>query len=85
MGTYSFQLSLLSLSPDYGQTMNLISLNPSIGLVSHVPKFGDASKSPEGDTASPARGAASPLEMRIPRTHIHISRRRHRISKLRDM
>jgi hypothetical protein len=28
---------------------------------------------------------SSPLEMRIPRTHVHISRRRRRISKLRDM
>jgi hypothetical protein len=27
--------------------------------VSHIPKFGDASKSPSGDTASPAGDAAS--------------------------
>jgi hypothetical protein len=31
-------------------------------VVSYIPKFVDASK-------SPARDAASPLEMRIPRTH----------------
>jgi hypothetical protein len=29
-------------------------------VVSHIPKFGDASKSPVGDTASPAGDAASP-------------------------
>ncbi len=34
-------------------------------VVSHVPKFGDVSKSPEGDVSS------SPLEMR---THMHICR-----------
>jgi hypothetical protein len=57
-----------------------------LGVVSHIPKFGDASKSPSGDVSSP-------LEMRILRTCIHISRRRRRISrwrcggisKLRDM
>jgi hypothetical protein len=27
MGTYSFQLSIISLSPDYGQTMNPIRVN----------------------------------------------------------
>jgi hypothetical protein len=30
--------------------------------VSHIPKFGDASKSPAGHTASPAGEAASPSE-----------------------
>ncbi len=29
------------------------------GIVSHIPKFGDASKSPSGDTTSPAGDAAS--------------------------
>jgi len=29
-------------------------------VVSHIPKFGDASKSSSGDTASPAGDAASP-------------------------
>jgi hypothetical protein len=29
-------------------------------VVSHIPKFGDASKSPVGDTASPAGDATSP-------------------------
>ncbi len=61
-------------------------------VVPHIPKFGNASKSPSGDTASPVADAASllemrlfpigdvssPLEMHIPRTHIPISR-------LRDM
>jgi hypothetical protein len=31
-------------------------------VVSHIPKFGDASKSPVEDTASPAGDAASPSE-----------------------
>ncbi len=40
------------------------------GVVSHIPKFGDVS---------------SRLEMRIGCTHIQISRRRRRMSELRDM
>jgi hypothetical protein len=32
------------------------------GVVSHIPKFGDASKSPVRDTASPVGDAASPSE-----------------------
>jgi hypothetical protein len=31
-----------------------------LGVVSHIPKFGDASKSPAGDTTSLAGDAASP-------------------------
>jgi hypothetical protein len=61
-----------------------------VRVVSHIPKFGDASKSPAGDSASLAGDAAftsgdssSPLVMRIPRTHIHISRRRRHISRER--
>ncbi len=30
------------------------------GVVSHIPKFGDASKSPVGDTVSPAGDAPCP-------------------------
>jgi hypothetical protein len=35
-------------------------LLPTVRVVSQIPKFGDASKSPAGDTASPARDAAFP-------------------------
>jgi hypothetical protein len=73
MGTYSFQLSLLSRSPDYGQAMELISLNPSIGVVSHVPKFGDASKSPSGDAVvSHWRCIISFRDAHPPRSHPHL-------------
>ncbi len=34
----------------------------TVRVVSHIPKFGDASKSPVRDTASPAGDAASPSE-----------------------
>jgi len=40
-------------------------------VVSHIPKFRDPSKSPAGD-------GTSPLEIQIPRTHIHISPSRYR-------
>ncbi len=33
-------------------------LLPTVRVVSQIPKFGDASKSPAGDTASPARDAS---------------------------
>ncbi len=56
------------------------------GVVSHIPKFGDASKSPQEMWSFPTGDVSSPLEMRIPRTHIYISRERcGRISNLWDM
>jgi hypothetical protein len=39
-------------------------------VVSHIPKFGDASKSPSGDTASPA-GDASSLSGDAHPPHLH--------------
>ncbi len=36
--------------------------NQMLRVVSHIPKFGDASKSPAGDTASPVGDAASPSD-----------------------
>jgi len=67
--------------------------NRRIGVASHILKFGDASKSLAADAVVFHWRSMSPLEMRILRTHIHISCRRHRtsrercvrISKLRDM
>ncbi len=40
----------------------LFAVSIELREVSHIPKFGDASKSPVGDTASPAGDAASPSE-----------------------